>query len=258
MRYHLDTIPVWDSVKQQGVCPFCFLYRKREDAHITRFLGGSVMEPDVRIIVNRDGFCREHHRMLYAQQNRLGHALMMESHLEEQRKAARTVLENTLRSLQADTGMLSRLKKNPGPAEGARQLLDACGRCAVCDALQEDMEHYARTAVILFEKDAEFREALRNAPLCLPHTALLMQSASEHLKGKALTDLIGMLLDSLNEHSAQAQEELHTFTLKFDYRNTLPPSAGRGALEGAVNMTRSWCLGDDPLASGRSGGAHEK
>ena len=30
MRYHIDTIPVWDAVKQQGECPLCALRRRNE------------------------------------------------------------------------------------------------------------------------------------------------------------------------------------------------------------------------------------
>lgn len=83
MRYHIDTIPVWDALKQQGECPLCALRRSIEAADVDRFLGGSVMEPDTRVRVNEKGFCQRHHVLLYAQQNRLGHALMTHTHLKE-------------------------------------------------------------------------------------------------------------------------------------------------------------------------------
>ena len=56
MRYHIDTIPVWDALKQQGECPLCALRRSIEAADVDRFLGGSVMEPDTRVRVNEKGF----------------------------------------------------------------------------------------------------------------------------------------------------------------------------------------------------------
>ena len=43
MRYHIDTIPVWDALKQQGECPLCALRRSIEAADVDRFLGGSVI-----------------------------------------------------------------------------------------------------------------------------------------------------------------------------------------------------------------------
>ena len=86
MRYHIDTIPVWDSIKLDGECFLCALKRKTELGEVDRYLGASVMEPDTRIQVNQKGFCCNHQRMLYAMDNRLGHALMLESHVSETRE----------------------------------------------------------------------------------------------------------------------------------------------------------------------------
>ena len=86
MRYHIDTIPVWDAMKLDGECLLCALERKTELGEAERYLGASVMEPDVRVKVNDRGFCRKHHAMLFAMSNRLGHALMLESHTIEIRE----------------------------------------------------------------------------------------------------------------------------------------------------------------------------
>ena len=61
MRYHIDTIPVWDAMKLDGECPLCAMRRKMELSETERYLGASVMEPDVRLQVNAKGFCRRHH-----------------------------------------------------------------------------------------------------------------------------------------------------------------------------------------------------
>ena len=92
MRYHIDTIPVWDAVKLGSECPLCALRRREEQGQVERFLGGSVMEPDTRIQVNEKGFCARHHALLYAQQNRLGHALMTHTHLKETDKRLKKIL----------------------------------------------------------------------------------------------------------------------------------------------------------------------
>ena len=86
MRYHIDTIPVWDAMKLDGECLMCALERKTELGEAERYLGASVMEPDVRVKVNDRGFCRKHHAMLFSMSNRLGHALMLESHMIEIRQ----------------------------------------------------------------------------------------------------------------------------------------------------------------------------
>ena len=56
MRYHIDTIPVWDAAKIDGECLLCALQRRVELQQIEYSLGASVMEPDVRIQVNKKGF----------------------------------------------------------------------------------------------------------------------------------------------------------------------------------------------------------
>ena len=86
MKYHIDTIPVWDAMKLEGECLMCALERRTELGEAERYLGASVMEPDVRIRVNSRGFCRKHHAMLFTMSNRLGHALMLESHMIENRE----------------------------------------------------------------------------------------------------------------------------------------------------------------------------
>ena len=92
MQYHIDTIPVWDSVKRNGECPLCALKRRIELTDIQRFLGASVMEPDTRIRVNAKGFCGHHLTMLFAEKNRLGLALMLHTHMKETEKAVKNIL----------------------------------------------------------------------------------------------------------------------------------------------------------------------
>ena len=75
MKYHLDTIPVWDAYHEESECPFCILKDNSEKAYVDSFLGGSVMEPDTRIEVNDTGFCPHHNELLYQAQNRLSPAL---------------------------------------------------------------------------------------------------------------------------------------------------------------------------------------
>ena len=36
MRYHIDTIPVWDAMKLEGECPLCALRRKLELGEASR------------------------------------------------------------------------------------------------------------------------------------------------------------------------------------------------------------------------------
>ena len=59
------TIPVNEAFEASAAdsscgCPFCTLYNKLEDDELELILGASMMEPDVRIQTNKEGFCRTH------------------------------------------------------------------------------------------------------------------------------------------------------------------------------------------------------
>lgn len=57
MKYRLETIPVWDACTAPSECPLCVLARPAGQDYPVFFLGGSVMEPEIRLPVNRTGFC---------------------------------------------------------------------------------------------------------------------------------------------------------------------------------------------------------
>lgn len=163
MRYHIDTIPVWDAAKIDGECLLCALQRRVELQQIEYSLGASVMEPDVRIQVNKKGFCQHHQRMLFKGDNRLGHALMLESHLTETRGRLNKAFNDIRKAASGNSSFLDRLSgKAPSPAkamEAAVQELDAlCSTCIVCDAIEDNMNRYLHTFFHLYQNDSEFRK----------------------------------------------------------------------------------------------------
>lgn len=163
MRYHIDTIPVWDAAKIDGECLLCALQRRVELQQIEYSLGASVMEPDVRIQVNKKGFCQHHQRMLFKGDNRLGHALMLESHLTETRGKLNKAFNDIRKAASGNSSFLDRLSgKAPSPAkamEAAVQELDAlCSTCIVCNAIEDNMNRYLHTFFHLYQNDSEFRK----------------------------------------------------------------------------------------------------
>ena len=82
------TIPVNEAFDASAAdhtcgCPMCALYRQLQENELELILGASMMEPDVRIQTNKEGFCRTHYDMMFVRKNRLGMALTLESHLKE-------------------------------------------------------------------------------------------------------------------------------------------------------------------------------
>jgi hypothetical protein len=81
------TIPINEAFDTaQNECPLCALKRRLADNELDLILGASMMEPDIRIKTNEQGFCHAHYDKMLGMKNRLGLALMLESHLDEVKK----------------------------------------------------------------------------------------------------------------------------------------------------------------------------
>ena len=254
MAYHLDTIPVWDAMKLEGECPLCALRRRNELIDVDRYLGASVMEPDTRIQVNEKGFCPRHQVLLYAQKNRLGHALMMHTHLKETMRRLAPLMEEARAAADRSAGAPA-LKRLFGKADGAGDVKQAAGKiraltesCLLCESIEENTRRYAYTLLHLYKNDAGFRKAFSaSRGVCLKDMALLMDMAQDHLSGRTLAEFVGDLCAAVDRSLTKMEGDLEGFTLKFDYRNADKPwGDSRGSLERTVNKLRGWCLGDEP------------
>ena len=72
--------------KPECGCPLCRLFKKLQEDELDIILGASMMEPDIRIKTNEQGFCLTHYNMMLGRRRMLGMGLMMESHLAEVEK----------------------------------------------------------------------------------------------------------------------------------------------------------------------------
>jgi hypothetical protein len=245
MFYHLDTIPVWDAVKQDTGCPLCYLREQNERLDVERFLGGSVMEPDVRVKVNEKGFCPRHQQMLYEQKNRLGHALLMQSRLTQVRGETLPLLENALNDMKG--GRLLKGDKSGALAAAARAIAEKTSGCVICDSVAEHTERYARTLLHLYKTDESFRDAFgASHGVCMKDLPTLLTLADETLRGDQLKALVRTLYEMEKRELEQAQSDLDGFCVKFDYRNHDKPwGTSRGALERTVNRLRGKTLKEE-------------
>ena len=256
MNYHLDTIPVWDAMKLNGECLMCTLRRKLEVGEVERFLGASVMEPDTRVQVNRKGFCRHHQEMLFAVDNRLGHALMLESHLTETRARLNKALKAMKQSAKG-VSQASLIDRLSGKAPSPRKALEAdvsslekiTDSCVVCDSINENMLRYLHTFFHLYKNESDFRRAFAAGKgVCLPHAAELMRFAPQELSSKELSEFADTLVKLETEAFDRLQEDISWFIKKFDYRYAAEPwKDSRDAVERSVNKLRGWCIGQEPF-----------
>lgn len=241
MLYHLDTIPVWDAIKQNPDCPLCLLREKTEQTDVERFLGGSVMEPDTRIMVNEKGFCPRHHEMLYALQNRLGHALLMQTRLHEVREKVLPILKKAAEGVKPG---LIKGDKSGALKTAANELQAKTSGCVICESVARDTERYARTLIHLYKTDEAFRRAFAASKgVCMRDLPLLMSLADETLRGDTLKSFLSVLYETAEKQLAQDQSDIDYFCTKFDYRNQDKPwGTSRGSLERTVNRLRGHTL----------------
>ena len=245
-RYHIDTIPVWDAMEKQTACPLCVLYQKCEETEIDRSLGGSVMEPDARIRVNERGICTKHHQQLFMMQNRLGHALLVDSHSKEHLKKL-DELEKHLPSATPKKGLFGS-GKNDSVLALAEALEKMSTSCVICEDIDSHMQRYMYTFLHLWKTDTKFRKSWQESKgMCLPHAAEMLRHAVKHLNAQQQTDFAKELLSLMKENLAEDEKDLEWFTLKFDYRNQSKPwGNSRNALERSINRLRGACISTEP------------
>ncbi|MEG0638678.1 MAG: DUF6062 family protein [Clostridia bacterium] len=242
MQYHLDTIPVWDAIALESDCPLCALHQKCELSEVERSLGGSVMEPDARIRVNERGICAKHHQQLFVQGNRLGHALLVDSHSKELLKK----LKAAEKLIPAQKGGLFG-KATGGADELIHKLRSFSETCVICEDVDSHMQRYLHTFVHLYKTDKAFQSKWdASAGVCLPHAVELLTHAQKQLNAAQLQAFCASLLALLQKSLTTEEQELEWFTLKFDYRNTDKPwGNSKTALERTINRLRGRCIGTD-------------
>ena len=234
MKYHIDTIPVWDAYKSGSECPLCNIVKKNEQEFLDVFMGASVMEPSRRVEVNERGFCARHLHMMFGNGNRLGLALMAHTHLKETMGKLDEISQAALACAGEDAKkaaparLLGRMTKTSAPLAGIAGQAERAAQCAksclFCERMEETMARYVHTLVYMWKHEIEFQRAFAASKgLCLEHYAQVMAAAPEQLSGKELEEFMRTLTSVEKENLARIEKELEWFTLKFDYRNADKP-----------------------------------
>ena len=223
------TIPVNEAFEASAAdhscgCPFCSLYNKLEDDELDLILGASMMEPDVRIQTNKEGFCKTHYDMMFVRKNRLGMALTLESHLAE--------LKNGIKD--------GKLFSSPGqkPMKRIGKLEESC---YVCRRIEFNFGHMMETAVFLWEKDSEFQKKFSSQPyFCLPHYRRMLETASERMDKKRFAEFEKNASGIVNKYIEELEGDVSWFCKKFDYRYDAEPwYNSKDAVERSIKFLRS-------------------
>ena len=204
MRYDITNIPVSEVFEEKDGCPICNLRNKLEDRAVEYITGAAMMEPDIRIETNKQGFCIDHYRMMLKKKNRLGVALMMESRLDEIEK-------------QVFAGAPLIGKNARRQAKGADK--SACS-CFVCRQVDDAMDKMLATVCRTWEGQKDFRQLFEDQPrLCLGHFSALVNTAADVIGKKNQSDFAKAAAALAHRYLTDLRADVHHFCEMYDYRN---------------------------------------
>ncbi len=225
----LYTIPVNEAfeasmAKPECGCPLCAIYRNLEENELDIILGAAMMEPDIRIKTNKEGFCRQHYDMMFVRKNRLGMALTMESHLNDLKKELK------------DTGLGGGMGNKP-----AKRIAELERTCYVCGRIERNFESVIETTVYLWGHDEEFVKKFNAQPyFCLPHYRRLLEYGKTHLPKKKMQEFASQASAVVEKYLDSLAGDVSWFCKKFDYRfNDEPWYNSKDAVERTIKFLRS-------------------
>ncbi len=205
MRSDITNIPISEVFEPKDGCPICRMRNMLEKRMAEYITGAAMMEPDVRIETNRLGFCIDHFRDIMKQRNRLGVALILESHLAEME-------QDVFKGLP----LLGKSSKKQAKHASEHQ-----STCFICQQVDWAMERMLATVCRLWENEEDFRQLFdEQEALCLPHFSLLVQTAETAMSKKTVGAFSKAASALSHRYMTTLQQDVSHFCKMFDYRNS--------------------------------------
>ena len=220
VQLQLETIPVWDGVREGSECFLCSLMKKAEEDGVRYYLSSAVMTPEVRVEMNKHGFCPHHSAALAEGGKPQSLALAMDTYYDENKRVFTPHIEKIL---------------SAGNARKAMKAADALFEeaharekgCLICSRMEERLIRYTYTIASLWSTDSDFRKALEDSKgFCLHHTEALIKTAPEALSGDALSDFIKAMVTLLQKNLDRVQHDDWWMTQKYKSENKDKPWNG--------------------------------
>ena len=232
MPEKIFTIPINEAFDIQDGCPLCRMRDKLEEQTLDSALGAAMMEPAIRIEMNREGFCNTHLQAMYRKKNKLALGLILESRLDE----LTGLLDGP-----AGRGKRGLFGKKEDKGDASEILAAQARSCYACKRIRNTEYRYCSNTAWLWDSDPSFREKLKTQPyFCLTHGAMLLKVAKEELKDGPYAALYEAVTGRMRSALAQLRQDVTAFTVSFDHRNADKPlsEAERTALERAPALLK--------------------
>lgn len=236
MKEKLYTIPVKEAFEADCECPVCTMYKKLEENAIEFTMGPSYMEDDIRETTSQLGFCEKHLGLLFQNQNRLGLALILKSHMD---KLIGDVEKHTKSGVKYSSPTL--FKKKMELPKVVDYLDHVQSTCFVCNKVDGTVQRYIATIFHLYHTEEAFRSKFVNIKgFCTSHYNKLFSEAPKHLSGEELNQFLTQLNRLYLDNMKRVRDDLEWFINKFDYRYADEPwKNAKDALPRAMQKTNS-------------------
>ena len=224
--YELETIPIWDAFEAESECTLCLLDEGSEERYLKFFLGNSVMVPELRVEVNRRGFCPRHFQALWGvSQSRHPLSLLAHTHLLDLIDSSRAREKRVVSS-----------KRGRNIGDYVAHLRGREMSCMICDRIQSSLDRYNFTIVYLWRSDAEFRDALLDSKgFCFHHLQGLLEMARAEIGRRHIDRFVAEIFEVQNRELGRIEDELNWYTQNFDHANHDKPwGSSRDALHRAL------------------------
>lgn len=221
MKEKIYTIPINEAYETDCECPLCKLEAQLESDGIDYALGAAMMEPDYRVESNSVGYCNKHFGMMFAKPNKLSLALVLDTHLAEIREKLGKMEKKAEGMSKGKSSIFKRSANGETISEISGQLKQIQDGCMVCNKINHTMERYADVLLYMWANDAQFKAKFdKSKGVCLKHMQLLLETSKKSLNDKQAGMFAAELLKKQIGELERIQEDIHKFTLKFDYRYT--------------------------------------
>lgn len=224
MREDICSIPISEVFEPKDGCPVCRMNRILEEHLVDYITGAAMMEPDVRMETNEEGFCPHHYKQMLTRKNRLSVALTLETHLK---------------SIQE---MVTYGGKVPSKEQYAR-LNKAATSCFVCRKMQWAQERMMKTIFILWQKEPDFRQLYRDQPgFCLEHAEQLIRLGKKEVGRKLYPQFVSATEHVFRKGLDTIQKDVSGYCKMYDYRNA---GGDWGNTKNAIERALNLLIGDN-------------
>jgi hypothetical protein len=201
-------------------------------------MGPSYMEDDIREATSRLGFCDKHLDQLYKNQNRLGLALILKTHID---KVVKDVEKYTSKGMKLTSPSLFRKKSEATTSEVVSYLNELEQTCYVCDKIDGTFNRYIATIFHLYHTEDVFRTKFSQLKgFCTGHYKVLYGTAPQYLSGEELNGFLMITNELYLENMKRVSDDLEWFINKFDYRYADEPwKNAKDALPRSMQKTNS-------------------